>query len=94
MPSIIVRHKVKDYDAWKAVFDDHTPTRREAGSKGGTVYRLTGDPSEVMIVLEWSDLRSAEEFIATKDLKETMERAGVIDEPDVWFIEPAAHTDA
>jgi hypothetical protein len=35
MPYLLIRHKVKDYDKWKPVFDEHGSTRKANGSRGG-----------------------------------------------------------
>jgi heme-degrading monooxygenase HmoA len=87
MAYVLVRHKVADYARWKPVFDEHAPTRRANGSRGGQLFRNAGDPNEVVIVLEWDDLEKARRFAQSDDLRETMQRAGVADRPDVYFLE-------
>lgn len=89
MPWTLVRHKVADYSTWKPVFDEHASARREVGSKGGYVFRSADDPNEVIILIEVADLERAREFAESDDLRETMERAGVTDQPDVYFLELA-----
>lgn len=86
MPSLLIRHKVKAYDAWKAVFDEHEPTRRANGSQGGRIFRSAVAPPEVLVLLKWDDLERARLFADSDDLREAMERAGVIDRPDVWLL--------
>ena len=87
MPHLLIRHKVQDYARWKPLFDEHGATRRANGSKGGHLYRNAGDPNEVVILLEWDDLGKARQFAGSDDLRETMQRAGVADHPDVYFLE-------
>ena len=87
MPFILVRHKVEDYARWKPVFDDHTATRGAGGSKGGRLFRNSDDPNEVIVLLEWDDLEKARQFAGSDDLRETMQRAGVSDRPDVYFLD-------
>jgi hypothetical protein len=87
MPSLLIRHHVADYLAWKAVFDEHEPARRANGSQGGWLFRDTADPNELLVLLAWDDLERARLFVDSDDLRETMIRAGVTDRPDIWFLE-------
>jgi len=88
MPYLLVRHKVEDYKRWKPVFDhDHGATRARGGSKGGWILRNADDPSELVVVLEWDTLGNARRFAKAAELQEAMQRAGVVDQPDVYFLE-------
>ena len=87
MPCLLIRHTVRDYPTWKAVFDEHETTRRANGSQGGRLFRSAADPNEVLLLLEWDDLERARLFADSDDLREAMARAGVTDRPDIWFLE-------
>ena len=87
MPSLVIRHKVQNYKNWKVVFDNHATARKGQGCKGGKLYRSSQDPSEVVIVFEWDDLRKAKAFTQSEDLRETMTKAGVIGAPEFSFLE-------
>lgn len=87
MPYILVRNRVTDYDAWKRVFDEHGAMREAHGSGGGYLFRSSHDPNEVVILLEWDGLEEAEHFAQSDDLRQAMQRAGVVDRPDVYFLE-------
>ena len=88
MPYLLVRHKIEDYQRWKPVFDhDHGASRKRSGSKGGWILRNADDPSELVILLEWDSLENAKRFANADDLREAMQRAGVADQPDVYFLE-------
>ena len=88
MPYLLVRHKVEDYDRWKPVFDhDHGATRERWGSKGGWILRNTDDPDELVILLEWDSVENARRFADAEELQDAMRRAGVADQPDVYFLE-------
>ena len=52
---IILRRRLKDYDAWRKMVSEMDGTRRKYGSRGGTVYRNAKDPSEVVLVFDWDD---------------------------------------
>lgn len=86
MPVMLIRHKVADYGAWKPLFDEHGTTRRANGSRGGRLFRSADDPNEVVVLLEWDDLERARFFADSYELREAMDRAGVIDRPDIWFL--------
>jgi heme-degrading monooxygenase HmoA len=87
MAQLIIRHKVKDYPKWKSMFDEHGAKRKAAGSKGGRLFRNEKDPNEVVILFEWEDLSRARQFAESEDLRQTMERAGVVGKPELYFLE-------
>jgi heme-degrading monooxygenase HmoA len=89
MPYLLVRHKVEDYARWRPIYDEHGATRKASGSAGGRVFRSADNPNEVVILLEWDDLEKARQFAQSEDLRQTMQRAGVVDQPDVYFLNEA-----
>jgi heme-degrading monooxygenase HmoA len=86
VPSMLIRHKVADYAVWQAHFTEHEIVRRANGSQGGRVFRSADNPHEVLILLEWDDLERARLFADSDDLREALDRAGVTDRPDIWFL--------
>jgi hypothetical protein len=40
----------------------------------------------VFLLFEADDIQKAKEFAASPDLRETMQEAGVIDKPDIYFL--------
>jgi hypothetical protein len=89
MPVMIVRHKVKDYDAWRKVFEGHKTAQLAAGLTKPRVFRRAEDPNETIVVFDAEDVGKAKAFGASPDLKTTMQASGVIDKPDVFFLTPA-----
>lgn len=89
MPYLLMRHKVEDYAKWKPVFDEHSSTRKGAGSKGGYVFRNANDRNEIVILLELEDLERCRQLVESEDLKEKMQQSGVADKPDVYYLEEA-----
>ena len=87
MSTLIIRHKVADFAKWKTAFDAHADTRRKAGSRGGKLYRSADNPNETLIVLEWDSVANARKFTQSSDLQETMKRAGVTDQPTLFFVD-------
>lgn len=87
---MLVRHKVRDYSAWKRVYDAHLPKRLEAGLIEKYLFRGANDTDEVIILFEAKDFGRAKAFSESLDLRETMEKAGVIDKPDIYFLNDQA----
>ena len=87
MVQLIIRHKVNDYAKWKPLFDEHGAKRKAAGSKGGRLFHSEKDPNEVVILFEWEDLGKAHKFTESEDLRQAMERAGVVGKPELYFLE-------
>ncbi len=86
MPYLIVRQKVEDYARWKPVFDEHATARQEAGSKGIRVLRSADEPNEVLAISEWETLEQARQFAQSPGLREAMQRAGIADRTDLYFV--------
>ncbi len=86
MPYLLVRQKVTDYAQWKSTFDAHSVTRQTNGSRGGQLFRNTSDPHELIVLLEWDVLERARQFAQSEELREVMQRAGVVDHPTISFL--------
>ena len=48
---VIVQHHVRDFDAWRPVFEDHRSFREQYGCSGHLLYRSMDDPGDVTIVM-------------------------------------------
>ncbi|HXJ82689.1 MAG TPA: antibiotic biosynthesis monooxygenase [Candidatus Methylomirabilis sp.] len=85
---VFIRHKVANFRKWKAVFDAHAPVRRARGCQGTQVFRRADNPKELVIMLTWSDLGKAREYIVSDDLAEMLAEIPVSDRnPDVYLLE-------
>jgi hypothetical protein len=89
MNTVFVRHQVANFDTWKPGFDEHGSVRREFGLTDAGLYRDAEDQNSVTILLTTDDLGRAREFVESPDLKEAMERLGVVSQPDVWMTNEA-----
>ncbi|HLE51519.1 MAG TPA: hypothetical protein VI755_05630 [Anaerolineales bacterium] len=90
MQYVYVRHTVEDYAKWRPGFDANEPARRAAGSTG--VYHLfrdSGNPNEITVILEWDSLDNARRFAQDPALREVMKEAGVMGQPEIRFLERA-----
>ena len=83
MGAMIVRHSVRDYGAWRPVYDGHEAARTAAGLTNGRVYRSAEDPNDILLLFDTADRRRAEEFGRSDDLREAMQRAGVVGQPEI-----------
>jgi hypothetical protein len=89
MSSIFIRHRVTDFDDWKATFDEHGTARRDHGLVDTGLLRDQDDTNMVTIVLSTDDAAGAREFLASDSLREAMERAGVVSQPEMWIADEA-----
>ena len=89
MSYILVRHTVEDFAKWKPFFDQHGVARKADGSKGARVFRSAANPNEITILMEWDNLKNAQQFAQSPELREVMGKAGVIGKPEVTFLDQA-----
>ncbi len=52
MGMLIIRHKVKDYDQWRPMFDKHSLMQQAAGLSNPRVFRSADDKSEIVVVFD------------------------------------------
>jgi hypothetical protein len=86
MSLLVIRHKVKDFAAWKQAYDAHAGARTAGGLGTGRVTRSVDDPSELVLIFDVADITKAKAFCTSDDLRAAMQGAGVIDKPDLYFL--------
>lgn len=89
MIHLIIRHKVADFGRWKEVFDSNLNTRKANGEIAYQLFVSVEDPLDVTLVMDWDGLERARSFTQSDDLKQTMQKAGVVGEPEVNFVRDA-----
>ena len=89
MGAVITRSKVKDFAAWRTIFDSRESQRAAAGLTNARIFRSADDPNEVVVVMDSKDTKMAKDFAGSADLKEAMMKAGVVDIPTVYVLETA-----
>ena len=82
---VMIRHKVKDWDAWKKSFDSHKQTRMDAGLVDRVIGHTAGDTHNVTLVFAVTDMDKAKAFMNSDDLKNKMKEAGVEGPPDFFY---------
>jgi hypothetical protein len=81
-----ISHKVKDFDAWLKVFDaEGAATRANDGLYDGVLARGIEDPNLVYLVFKITDLAKAKAALAKPSRQKTMQDAGVIGQPEIYF---------
>ncbi len=88
MGAMIVRPpRLRDYGAWRPAYDAHEAARTAAGLTNGRVFRSAEDPNDILLLFDMADRRRAEEFGRSDDLREAMQRAGVVGQPEIRYAE-------
>jgi hypothetical protein len=85
----VVIHTVKDYDAFKKVFDENQQVRKDGGALGDGVMRGVDNPKLVAVYLPTNDIAKLKEFTASKELKDKMKEAGVVGKPTIYLFNSA-----
>ena len=84
--TLVVHHRVHDYDVWKPVFDEHEAVRRSHGEIEHRIYQTLGDPASVVIHIDFPSEEAARAFADDPSLAEAMKRGGVDGKPGTGFI--------
>lgn len=92
MPFLLIHHKVENFNKWKPLFDEHGKKRRSAGSKKYQIFHGADDANNLVILFEWDNMENAHAFAESEDLKQKMKEAGVIGEPDIYFLNEGEHS--
>ena len=91
MAHLLIRHKVEDYARWKPFFDQNDSVRRANGGGDYQLFRSANDPNEIVVLFDWDNLRNAQRFAESSDLRQVMQQAGVIGRPDVAYLNDELH---
>jgi len=85
--SLIVRHRVANFEEWKKVFDSMVDIRKSYGWLSAAVYRDATDPAIVTVVNRVKDIDGAKRYGGSAELRAGMHKAGVLGPPEVFFCE-------
>jgi hypothetical protein len=79
----VVSHPVKDFAAWKVVYDEAGPIRDAAGVTGAEVFHDAANPALVVIIHRFPTVEAANGFLNNPDLAAAMQKGGVTAPPTV-----------
>jgi hypothetical protein len=85
--TLVVRHPVADYAAWRSVYDELEPLRVEHGCTAKAVYASPDDANDVFVTHDFPTVAQASAFAGDPALKEGMSRAGVAGPPRIEIFE-------
>lgn len=81
--TLIVRHRVDDYTAWRSVYESVDGLRRQYHCTGEEVLIDPADKNEVFVLHRFPSVEQAEAFAGSDELREAMGRAGVAGAPRI-----------
>src|SRR3954470_6158970 len=87
MAQLVVLHRVRDYQAWRQVYDAFKPQQQAGGVTAESGYRAKDDAKTLLVLRSFRTMAEAEAFIDTQELREAMQRGGVEDEPRLEFFD-------
>jgi hypothetical protein len=82
----MIKHKVKDYAAWKIVYDSDDSARRANGLQSYVLGRGADDSLMVMVAMKVDNLDKAKAYAKTPWLKAKMQQGGVVGAPEISFV--------
>lgn len=77
MAHVLIIHEVKDYDAWKLIFDSAALIRKQAGELNYQVLKFDNDVNKVVHFSKWTSHADAKGFFESPKLVEIRKQAGV-----------------
>ena len=89
MATMLVQHQVKDFGAWKKVFDSKADLRTSNGELTANIYRSDSNPNDITAIFKWDSLANAHKFAQSPELKAAMETSGVEGRPTMFFLNEA-----
>jgi len=81
--TLIVRHRVNDYRAWRSVYDGVDSIRQQYGCTDDEVLIDPADTDDVIVLHRFPTVDQAKAFAGSTELREAMGRAGVAGPPRV-----------
>lgn len=89
MITLVAHFHVRDYDGWKAVFDQHEGLRRRHGGLEHRIYRDLHDRNRVIVHNDFPSEEAAQSFRDDPELREAMASSGIEGEAGFSVIERA-----
>jgi len=81
--TLLVRHEVEDYAAWRSVYDSVDGLRKQHGCTNAEVLVDPAAKENVYVVHRFPTVEQAQAFAGSSELREAMGRAGVKGAPRI-----------
>jgi hypothetical protein len=82
---MVATHKVKDFAKWMTSYEGHDSIRLASGIHSYIIARGLTDTSIVLVAVKVDDIKKAEAFSKSPDLKKAMQKSGVVGAPTIKF---------
>jgi hypothetical protein len=83
MALLTIQHTVRDYRAWRAVYDTLEEVRQDWGVVDDAVHQLADAPNTVLVLHQFATVAQARGFLTNRAHRAAMQRAGVEGAPRV-----------
>ena len=81
--TLLVRHTVEDFGAWRAAYDSVEPLRQQYGCTAAEVMTDPNNNQDVFVIHRFPSLDRAQGFAGSDELRAAMQRAGVTGPPRI-----------
>lgn len=86
MATLIGNVKVKDYAAWKLLFDADKDRRASIGIKELALGEKQGESGNVYMIWEVADVAAVTKMLADPELQKRQQESGVISKPEITIL--------
>jgi hypothetical protein len=86
VPAMMLSCKVANFDAWLKTYNASDAVREKGGIIGHAASQSLDDPSNAVVYHQAESFDTLKTFVASPELKEAMEKAGVIGAPQVSYM--------
>ena len=86
LAGMIVSHAVEDYSKWRVQYDEFDDYRKKNGIVGHAVNQELGKPNQVIVYHQAESVDTLRALVDSGELKERMEKGGVVGKPDIQFV--------
>jgi quinol monooxygenase YgiN len=87
MIKVFIKHKVENASLWRVAFDNFLAQRQSAGELSYSIGHVPNELNTICIIFEWDTADNASVFLKSQELKEAMQAATVIEEPEIFIFE-------
>lgn len=75
--TLLIRHKIGDFDAWLKVYAGFAPQQKDGGVRSQMALRSADDPADIVVTHTFDSREAAEAYLANETLRDAMGEATV-----------------